>query len=164
MRGLSSVYGTVTPSRINHVSISAPDLDASSRFYEELFGARRLPAPNFGNPVRWLAIGDLQLHLFQGDEEPPADQHFAIAVDDFEAVYERARELGAFQDDGLRRHHLFELPGDTLQLYLRDPAGNRVEVNAVGASALPPEIRRDVRPLADYYEQSAENLEARLFL
>lgn len=155
---------TVATSRINHVSVSAPDLDASTRFYEELFGARRLPAPNFGIPVRWLAIGDVQLHLFRSDDPPPANHHFAIAVDDFEAVYERARELGAFHDDGRRGHHLFELPGDALQLYLRDPAGNRVEVNALGASEVSPEIRRDVQRLADLQEQSAENLEARLFL
>ena len=150
--------------RINHVSVAAPDLDASSRFYEELFGARRLPAPNFGSPVRWFAIGDVQLHLFQSDDPAPANHHFAIAVDDFEAVYARARELAAFDDDGRRGHHLFELPGDTLQLYLRDPAGNRVEVNALGASEVPAEIRGEVQRLADLVEQDDENLGARLFL
>jgi lactoylglutathione lyase len=155
------VCGTM-PARINHVSVSAPDLDASTRFYEGLFAARRLPAPKFDAPVRWLAIGDVQLHLFQRDDDAPANHHFAVTVDDFEAVYERARELGAFDDEG--RHHLFELPGDTLQLYLRDPAGNRVEVNAPGAGRVAPEIRREVRRHADLREQSEENLEARLFL
>jgi lactoylglutathione lyase len=148
---------------VNHVSVSAPDPEASMRFYEELFTARRLAAPNFGYPVRWLAIGDVQLHLFQRDDQPPPNHHFAITVDDFEAVYARAAELGAFDDDG-DRHHLFELPGDTLQLYLRDPAGNRLEVNATGAAGLPPEIRAEVRRIADLHEQSEENLSARLFL
>ena len=70
----------------------------------------------------------------------------------------------AFDDKGDRGHHLFELPGDTLQLYLRDPAGNRVEVNALGASEVAPEIRRDVKILADLVEQDEDNLKARLFL
>lgn len=149
--------------RLNHVSVSAPDLDASTRFYERLFETRRLPAPNFGFPVRWLEVGDAQLHLFQRDDPGPPNHHFAITVDDFETVYERARELDAFDSRGFG-HHLFELPGDTLQLYLRDPAGNLLEVNAPGAANVAPEIRAEVRPLTELREQSRENLEARLFL
>ena len=32
---------------INHVSISAPDLEASIRFYTQVFGMERVPAPKF---------------------------------------------------------------------------------------------------------------------
>jgi len=51
-----------------------------------------------------------------------------------------------------------------LQLYLRDPAGNLVEVDAPGASALPAPLRSEVRRLADVQTQIADNLAARLFL
>ena len=78
-------------------------------------------------------------------------------------MYARARELGAL-DDTAFRHHLIELPGDIAQLYLRDPGGNLVEVDAVGASQLPPEVRADMRRLADEHPQDAENLRATLFL
>jgi catechol 2,3-dioxygenase-like lactoylglutathione lyase family enzyme len=147
---------------LNHVSVAAPDLEASTRFYEEVFGARRLPAPNFGFPVRWLAVGDAQLHLFERDDDAPVNHHFALTVDDFETTYERARERGALAEGF--GHHLNELPGDVLQLYLRDPAGNLVEVNAPGASRVAPEIRSQVRRLADAVPQSEENMRARLFL
>jgi catechol 2,3-dioxygenase-like lactoylglutathione lyase family enzyme len=148
---------------VNHVSVAAPDLEASTDFYEQLFGARRVPAPNFGFPVRWLAVGDAQLHLFERDDDAPPRNHFALTVDDFEAIYERARQRGAFETEAFG-HHLNELPGDVLQLYLRDPAGNLVEVNAPGASRVAPEIRREVRRLADVREQSEDNLSARLYL
>ena len=46
---------------LNHISVSALDIDASVRFYTELFGLDELPTPNFGFPVRWLRIGDLQI-------------------------------------------------------------------------------------------------------
>ena len=49
---------------INHVSISATDLEESTRFYEEVFGMERIPTPIFETPVQWLRVGDLQLHLF----------------------------------------------------------------------------------------------------
>ena len=149
--------------RINHVSVSAPDLDRSVAFYTELFGAEPIPTPNFGVEVRWLAIGDTQLHLFRSTNEPPAQHHFAFTVDDFEAVYRRAGELGAY-DEGVFRHHFFELPGDTAQLYLRDPAGNLVEIDAPRLSELPEDILADRKVLAELNEQDEENRRARLFL
>jgi catechol 2,3-dioxygenase-like lactoylglutathione lyase family enzyme len=148
---------------VNHVSVAAPDLEASTDFYEQVFGARRLPSPNFGFPVRWLAVGDSQLHLFERSDDAPPHHHFALTVDDFEATYERARQRNAF-DSNAFGHHLNELPGDMLQLYLRDPAGNLLEVNAPGASRVAPEIRREVRRLSDVRDQDEENLSARLFL
>src|SRR4028118_759653 len=48
-------------SRINHVSVSAKDLQASVDFYVDVLGAVRLATPNFGLPVQWLAIGESPL-------------------------------------------------------------------------------------------------------
>jgi len=149
--------------RINHVSVSAPDLDASVAFYTELFSAEPIPTPNFGMRVQWLAIGDTQLHLFTSENAPPSHHHFAFTVDDFPALYRRAGELGAY-DSTAFRHHFFELPGDTAQLYLRDPAGNLVEVDAPRLSELPEDIVADRRRLADVNPQDDENQRARLFL
>ena len=36
---------------INHVSISAHDLEESTRFYETLFGMERIATPIFDTPV-----------------------------------------------------------------------------------------------------------------
>lgn len=148
---------------LNHVSVVARDLEESIRFYERLFGLERLPTPNFGFPVQWLRVGDLQLHLFERPDAPPTYHHFALSVDDFPRLYAQAREAGAF-DGGAFRHHLFELPGDIAQLYLRDPGGNLVEVDAPGASRLPDDVRADMRALADDHPQDAENMRATLFL
>jgi catechol 2,3-dioxygenase-like lactoylglutathione lyase family enzyme len=153
----------VAATGLNHVSVVARDLEASSRFYEELFGVERLPTPNFGFPVRWLRVGDVQLHLFERRDAAPTYHHFALAVDDLPAVYERARELDAF-DRTAFGHYLYELPDDIAQLYLRDPGGNLVEVDAPRASALPADIRAQMRRLADAHPQDAENLRATLFL
>ena len=78
---------------LNHVSITAPDLEASIRFYTQVFGMEQLPAPKFaGQAVAWLRLGDQQLHLMQRDGAAQF-HHFGIDVDDFEAAYERGREL-----------------------------------------------------------------------
>ncbi|MDQ6692339.1 MAG: VOC family protein [Candidatus Dormibacteraeota bacterium] len=117
--------------RINHVSVHATDLDASERFYREVFGMEPIPTPHFGYPVRWLRVGDMQLHLFQRTAEPPLAHHFALTVDDLEAAYRRAADLVILDRPEIRR-----LPDGSAQMYIRDPAGNLVELNAPDADGL----------------------------
>ena len=148
---------------VNHVSVVAHELEVSARFYEEVFAVERIATPNFGFPVRWLRVGAMQLHLFERPDPAPHYHHFALTVDDFEATYARASERDAF-DRVAFGHHLYELPGDCVQLYLRDPAQNLVEVDAPGASALPAALRGQLRRLADVQPQNADNLAARLYL
>ena len=147
--------------QINHVSVNARDLQESVEFYVELLGAAPVPAPNFGLPVRWLALGPTQLHLFERDVPPPSHHHFAVTVDDLEPVYRAAERRGAFDRETFG-NHLVELPGDTVQLYLRDPAGNLVEVDHHGASRLPDDVRAQLRSLWDLHPQSEENMRGRL--
>jgi len=153
----------MSATRINHVSVSAPDLQASVDWYVELFGARPIPTPNFGFPVQWLGIGDTQLHLFNRDVEAPTHHHFAVTVDDVEPVYTRAEQLGAFDRDAFA-HHIYELPGDVVQVYLRDPGGNLVEVDCPGVGRLPEAIRAELKRLADVHPQDEENDRARLYV
>jgi catechol 2,3-dioxygenase-like lactoylglutathione lyase family enzyme len=148
---------------LNHVSVVARELEESLRFYEEVFAVERIATPNFGFPVQWLRVGAMQLHLFERPESAPTYHHFALTVDDFETTYAKAEERDAF-DRSAFGHHLYELPGDCVQLYLRDPAGNLVEVDAPGASALPASLSSQLRRLVEVRPQSADNLAARLSL
>jgi catechol 2,3-dioxygenase-like lactoylglutathione lyase family enzyme len=118
----------MTTSGFTHVSVHARDLDESARFYEELFGMEEMPSPDFPFPVRWLRVGGLQLHLLQNEESAPQGYHFGLDVDDFEAVYSRAKQLGVLIGEGYFSR-VYELPEGAVQMYLRDPAGNMVEVN-----------------------------------
>ena len=147
--------------RINHVSVNARDLQRSTAFYVELFGAEPIATPNFGLPVQWLALGSTQLHLFEKPLQPTSHHHFAITVDDLEPVYDFAQARDAF-DHGAFGHHLFRLPGDVAQLYVRDPSGNLLEIDAPGADALPERIRAEARIFEDVHPQSPETLRARL--
>jgi YD repeat-containing protein len=150
--------------RVNHVSIYARDLEESARFYEELFGAQRLPTAMFPQGrVLWLALGGQQLHLFESDDDDPTlHHHFGIDVDDFDAVYARAKALGVLDTVAfgapLRSH-----PAGWVQLYLRDPAGNLVEVDWPDASTLAPDTRAELLPLERTVPQEGEAAEATLY-
>ena len=150
-------------SRINHVSVNARDLGASVDFYADLLGAEPIATPNFGLPVQWLALGDTQLHLFERDLTPTSHHHLGITVDDLERPFRAAERRGAF-DHASFGNHLVELPGDVVQLYVRDPAGNLVELDSPGADRLPEDMRAQLKRLRDLHPQDAEQLSARLFL
>jgi catechol 2,3-dioxygenase-like lactoylglutathione lyase family enzyme len=150
-------------SRINHVSVSARDLQESVDFYVELLGAEPVPSPNFGLPVQWLALGRTQLHLFERDVQPLSHHHLGITVDDLEPVYRAAERRGAFDHESFGSH-LVELPGDVVQLYVRDPGGNLVEIDQHGADRLPDDLRAQVKGIWDLHPQSDEDLRGRLFV
>jgi catechol 2,3-dioxygenase-like lactoylglutathione lyase family enzyme len=149
--------------RINHVSINARDLQESTDFYVELLGAEPIPTPNFGIPVQWLALGRTQLHLFERDLQPTTHHHLGITVDDLEPVYRVAQRHSAF-DANTFRNHLVELPGDVVQLYIRDPAGNLIEIDQAGADRLPDDMREQLRGLWEFNPQSEEQMRGRLFV
>ena len=68
-----------------------------------------------------------------------------------------AEALAAFKD-------LVELPGDVVQLYVRDPAGNLVEIDHHGADRLPDDLRARLKALWDFNPHTEEQMSARLFV
>lgn len=129
-----------------HVSISARDLDESVRFYEDFFGMEEVPSPDFSGPVRWLRVGGLQLHLFLDERPAPTRHHFALDVDDFEEVYRKAQGTGAQVASG-NYSTVRELPDGAVQMYIKDPAGNLVEVNWPDVNTLDRELIGEIRKI-----------------
>ncbi len=113
---------------LNHLSIGARDVDASVRFYAEMFGMEPIPTYNFGFRTQYLRCGDQQVHIFSLPDAATRYQHFAMNVDDFMAVYERAKAAGIIDHETFG-NGVNEMPDGTVQLYLRDPGGNLVEVD-----------------------------------
>jgi lactoylglutathione lyase len=152
-------------SRVNHVSVNASDLAEGIAFYARLLGATPIATPDFGGPVQWMAIGDTQLHVFERDLTPTSHHHFGVEVDldVLVAAYAIAAELDSFDDEAFGGR-LIGLPGDVVQLYLRDPSGNLVELDAVGASRLPDDLRAQLRVLEEARPQRGEHATARLYI
>lgn len=152
----------MTAIRFNHVSVHAYDLEESARFYEQVFGMERIPSPAFPHSkVLWLRCGDQQLHLFQREHtEATPFHHFSLDVDDFEAVYLRARE-GDFLDKAAWWSTIWEHPAGWLQMYIRDPAGNLIEVDCPDAASVDRSIVTEIQMLPD---QRGEHANASVYL
>jgi YD repeat-containing protein len=84
-------------------------------------------------------------------------------VDDFEAAYLRVRKL-EIRDEVTFMGGIFELPGGEAQMYLRDPAGNLVEIDWPDASTLDRSVVTDIVRLSDVVAQDAESRSARLYM
>ncbi len=147
----------------NHVSIHANDLDESVRFYVDVLGMEKIPTYNFAFPVQYLRLGDLQLHLFQRETAPPAYHHIGINVDDYEDAYERARDLGILEQESFFED-IYELPDGSVQMYLRDPAGNLVELDWPDVTTLERSRLPELKRLGDSVPQTGDALRATLYL
>jgi catechol 2,3-dioxygenase-like lactoylglutathione lyase family enzyme len=147
---------------LNHVSVIAHDLRESVRFYVDVLGLRPIPTPNFGFPVQWLAVGDRQLHLFERPGEAPSHAHLAFEIDDFMGVYGRARELGLLEHDTFG-NAMFELPDGGIQMYVRDPSGNLIELDHRDASTIPRGDVPEYAVLADRLPQEGDAARATLW-
>ena len=112
----------------NHLSIGTKNLAESVKFYETVLGMQTIPSYNFGFKTKYLRCGDLQLHIFELEDKIPFYQHFAVDVDDFHAAYDAAKAMGAL-DSTAFRNPVNELPDGCVQMYLRDPSGNLVEID-----------------------------------
>ena len=82
----------------------------------------RTARPDFGFGGAWLDAGGQQVHLIQGDVPPNVGQHFALAVDDLDAVIDELRAQGVEVSDAMA-------VGPGRQAFTQDPAGNTVELN-----------------------------------
>jgi catechol 2,3-dioxygenase-like lactoylglutathione lyase family enzyme len=147
----------------NHVSIGADDLETSVSFYTSLFRMQRIPTYTFAFPTQYLRLGALQLHIFERPTPAPAFHHIAIDVDDFDEAYQRARDLGVLDSEAFFSP-IYELPDGSVQLYLRDPGGNLVEVDWPDVRTLDRNVFGDIPRLADVVPQTDEGLRATLYL
>jgi catechol 2,3-dioxygenase-like lactoylglutathione lyase family enzyme len=110
---------------IHHVTreVSPAALAPCLAFYE-LLGFAPVGVPEgIGDRAVWLALGPTQLHLLVNGEAAPASGHVALVVPDYDATVARLEAAGHAVEP--RREHWGAARG-----YVRDPAGNLVELMA----------------------------------
>jgi lactoylglutathione lyase len=119
--------------RINHVALKVTDLEAATKFYENVFGFRQVKTGRSrGHISRHLTDGyvDLALMVYdsEADEEAklvgegPAIHHFGIEVDDHQGFAEKVVANGGT---------LLSKPGEVPIKY-RSPDGTIAEIVPMG--------------------------------
>ena len=123
----------------------------------------RIASYTFAFPTRYLRLGAQQLHIFERTVDAPAYHHVGIDVDDFVGVYERAKEL-AILDGAAFFSPMYELPDGSVQMYLRDPGSNLIEIDWPDVSSLDRSRIPELKRLEDDVPQTSEGRAATLYL
>ena len=141
-------------SHIEHFLVAADDIDATRDWYARVLGMRSGPHPDFGFPVHWMYLGDVDVvHI-----GPSARMAGAIQKQYLGRTSQKSEEgTGAidhiaFRATGLRET-LVHLQSENIaftrrrangqalfQLFFHDPNGIKIELNFDAAEA------RDIEP------------------
>src|SRR6266508_2878563 len=115
---------------LQHINIHVADLERSKRFYTRVLGLRVGPRPPVASVGYWLYLGDQPvIHLVQKPAGSlPAAGNGAIDHIAFHGInVEATRRL--LQADGLAFHETV-IPRDrSIQLFVHDPDGVKIELN-----------------------------------
>ncbi len=124
--GLGAIIDAMGLVGLHHVSINVDDVDAALAFYVDGLGLKvRRDRPDFSFGGAWLDAGGQQVHLIEAEPPDNLGQHFALAFSDVPALVAELRDQGLEVTDPVRS-------GTSLQSFVTDPAGNRVELHQPG--------------------------------
>ncbi len=111
---------------VHHVSLNVDDVPAALAFYVDVLGCSvRSDRPAFPFDGAWLDLGDQQIHLIAADVPADLGQHVAVLVADLDDAVAAVRSRGVEVSDP-------KPVGRSRQAFLRDPAGNRIELHQPG--------------------------------
>ncbi len=113
--------------RINHATLIVDDLERSVVFYRDELGLEALPAFDFDYPAQFFRVNEnQQIHLTEWEDTPSFRGHICLEVDDFNVIYGRMKALDVI--DVRPWGKVRRLPDGAMQMFVRDPSGNLVEI------------------------------------
>lgn len=114
---------------LNHTTFVVDDLEKAVAFYVNELGLEEIPAYGFDYPAAFLRINATQqLHLTEWEDTRSFRGHIALRVDQFKEAFERFRALGIIDVRPWGR--VRKLGDGVWQMWIRDPAGNLIEINS----------------------------------
>mgnify|MGYP000415690069 CR=1 FL=1 len=115
--------------KINHVALVVGNLEEASKFYEHELGLEPIPAFLFDYPTAFFKFNEeQQLHLTEWDDVFSFRGHICVQVDDISTIFFRMKALGVIDIKPWGK--VRQLPDGAIQMFVRDPSGNLVELSS----------------------------------
>ncbi|WP_339071007.1 VOC family protein [Chitinophaga sp. 212800008-4] len=128
--------------KINHVTLIVDNLEKAGEFYQHELGLEPLAAFRFDYPVMFFKFNEeQQLHISEWDDNTSFRGHVCVQVDDFNSLFFRMKELNIIDVNPWGK--VRKLPDGAMQMFVRDPAGNLVEISSVPGASIDPRIFAD---------------------
>tara|TARA_B100000700_G_scaffold316781_1_gene406936 strand:- start:1305 stop:1649 length:345 start_codon:yes stop_codon:yes gene_type:complete len=107
---------------VHHVAINVDNLEDAVEFYSRYFALREVTKPN-DRAGAWLqSLDGTEIHLRQATVPEDNGQHLALLVEDIEETCNLLTDAGITVTSP-------KPIGSSLQSFLHDPAGNRLEIH-----------------------------------
>jgi catechol 2,3-dioxygenase-like lactoylglutathione lyase family enzyme len=127
---------------IHHVNVNVDDLGPAIPFYRDVLGLPLDPTPDQGMESQFFRINDRQqIHMNVLKDARAYRGHFCLEVPDFEGVFRRAKAVGAIDIEPWGR--VRALPNGKMQMFVRDPHGNLIEVASQPGVEIDPKLFED---------------------
>jgi lactoylglutathione lyase len=120
---------------IQHVNVNVEDLDAAIPFYRDVLGLTLDETPDQGFPCQFFKVGATQqIHMNEMRDERQFRGHFCLVVPDFMAVFARAKAGNVI--DVAPWGKVRQLPNGKMQMFVRDPSGNLIEIASSSSESI----------------------------
>jgi len=121
---------------IQHVNVNVDDLDAAIPFYRDVLGLPLDDTPDQGFRCQFFRIGSTtqQIHMNEMRDERQFRGHFCLVVPDFMAVFRRAKARNAIDLKAWGK--VRQLPNGKMQMFVRDPSGNLIEIASTSKESI----------------------------
>jgi len=127
---------------IQHVNVNVDDLDAAIPFYRDILGLPLEATPDQGFRCQFFKIGPVQqIHMNEMRDERQFRGHFCLVVPDFMAVFRRAKARNVI--DVAAWGKVRQLPNGKMQMFVRDPSGNLIEIASTSSEIIDLAVFRD---------------------
>jgi catechol 2,3-dioxygenase-like lactoylglutathione lyase family enzyme len=145
----------VTDFLLQHVNVNVDDLNLAVAFYRDVLGLPLDDTPDQGFRSQFFRIGkSQQIHMNEIADSHQFRGHFCLVVPDFVAVFRAAKRANAIDTKPWGR--VRRLPSGAMQMFVRDPAGNLVEVGSAPDAVIDAALFADplVEPKAGFYRMA----------
>jgi catechol 2,3-dioxygenase-like lactoylglutathione lyase family enzyme len=120
---------------IQHVNVNVDDLDAAIPFYRDILGLPLDETPDQGFRCQFFKIGlTQQIHMNEIRDERQFRGHFCLVVPDFMGVYARAKARNVIDVSAWGK--VRQLPNGKMQMFVRDPSGNLIEIASSNSESI----------------------------
>jgi len=127
---------------IQHVNVNVDDIDAAIPFYRDILGLELENTPDQGFRCQFFKIGsEQQIHMNEIRDERQFRGHFCLVVPDFMGVFRRAKAQNVI--DVAAWGKVRQLPNGKMQMFVRDPSGNLIEIASSSRESIDLKIFHD---------------------
>jgi lactoylglutathione lyase len=132
----------VSDFHIHHINVNVDDLAQAIVFYRDVLGLPLDATPDQGFPSQFFRISATQqIHMNEIADVHQERGHFCLVAPDFMGLFARAKAANAI--DVRTWGRVRRLPGGKMQMFVRDPAGNLIEIASPADAQLDPALFSD---------------------